>query len=121
MAAKGIAAVGARALVLGVTFKENCSDVRNSGVLNVVHELTGYGMEVDIVDPVANAAALPPDCKLQCHAAIPGRDYAAVILAVAHDCFRQLPLATLRDYCAPCHVLYDVKGLWPAAEVDGRL
>ncbi len=121
MAAKGIAAVGARALVLGITFKENCPDVRNSGVLDVITELKGYGMEVDIVDPVANGSALPASCNLQCHATIPGQDYAAAVLTVAHDCFRELSLATVREHCAANHVLYDVKGLWPAADVDGRL
>lgn len=121
MAAKGISAVGAKALVLGLTFKENCPDVRNTRVVDVVCELLCYGMKVDTVDPVADGHAVQEEYGVQCHAAIPDRGYAAVVLAVAHDVFRAMPLAELRSHCAPAHVLYDVKGVWPAAEVDGRL
>ena len=107
---------GANVLVLGITFKENCPDIRNTRVVDIVHELQQYGVSVEICDPWANPAEVMHEYNLACISAPdPGRHYEAAILAVAHDQFKTLPVRTL----ASC--IYDLKNLYPASQVDKRL
>ena len=122
MSRKRIHIKGSRVLVLGITFKENCPDIRNSKVVDVVRELLNFGAEVDIYDPWADASAcvheygLKPLQKLS-----PGRRYDAAVVAVAHRQFHELGVAGVRRLCAKNHVVYDIKHVFRAAEVDGRL
>jgi len=121
MTGKRILVNGARVLVLGATFKENCPDIRNSKVFDVVRELTNYGAQVEIYDPWADSK----ECKHEYGRGLlkslkPGR-YDAVIVAVAHREFRALGARGARRLCKKRHVLYDIKNVFPAAEVDGRL
>ena len=112
---------GARALVLGVTFKENCPDIRNSKVVDVVRELQKFGAQVDVYDPWAGAAecqheyGLKPVRKL-----VPNR-YDVAVVAVAHREFRELGADGVRRLCRKNHVVYDIKHVFSAADVDGRL
>jgi len=124
MTRKRIHVNGARALVLGITFKENCPDIRNSKVADVVRELQKYGARVDVYDPWAD----PGDCRheygLRLTRSLPknGRSgYDVAVMAVAHREFRDLGAAGVRRLCRKNHVLYDIKHVFPAAEVDGRL
>jgi len=121
MAAKRIHVKGARVLVLGITFKENCPDVRNSKVVDVVHELEKQGARVDIYDPWADAAELRHEYGLKVLRDLKPRHYDAAVLAVAHREFRELGVRGVRRLCRRPHVLYDIKHLFPAAETDGRL
>jgi UDP-N-acetyl-D-glucosamine/UDP-N-acetyl-D-galactosamine dehydrogenase len=121
MGAKRIHVKGARVLVLGITFKENCPDIRNSKVADVVRELSKQGALVEIYDPWANAA----ECRheyglLPMRELKPGR-YDAAVVAVAHRQFRELGARGVRRLCRRKHVLYDIKHVFPAAAVDGRL
>ena len=112
---------GSRVLVLGLTFKENCPDLRNSRVIDVINGLQGFNVQVDVCDPWVdvNAAREEYGIKLVSR---PGQgEYDAVIIAVAHNQFRELGGEGLRNYCTPDGILYDVKYLLPAAAVDGRL
>ncbi len=121
MTRKRIHVNGARILVLGITFKENCPDIRNSKVVDVVRELEKYGAAVDIYDPWADAAECRHEYGLRLTRSLkPGR-YDAAVLAVGHKEFQELGVAHVHRLCRKNHVVYDVKQSFPAAHVDGRL
>jgi UDP-N-acetyl-D-glucosamine/UDP-N-acetyl-D-galactosamine dehydrogenase len=122
MAAKRIHVKGARALVLGITFKENCPDVRNSKVVDVVRELEKQGARIDIYDPWASGTECRHEYGLKPVSTLKnGRRYDVAIVAVAHRQFRELGARGVRALCKPKHVLYDIKHVFPASAVDGRL
>jgi UDP-N-acetyl-D-galactosamine dehydrogenase len=121
MALKQINIVGAKILVLGVTFKENCPDLRNTRVREIIDELRAYHAEVDVFDPRAD----PEECERECgvRPVVAPKDgrYDVVILAVAHDEFRGMGAAGIRKFAKPNAVIFDVKYVLPASESDGRL
>jgi UDP-N-acetyl-D-galactosamine dehydrogenase len=121
MIKKRIHVKGSRILMMGLTFKENCPDLRNSKVADVVTELQKYGAKVDVYDPWIDAAECEHEYGIKpVRAPAKGR-YDAVVLAVAHKEFRDLGVAAIRAYAKKPHVLYDIKYLFEADEVDGRL
>ena len=107
--------------MLGITFKENCPDVRNSKVVDVVRELQKQGAQVDIYDPWANSSECRHEYGLQPVRALKRGRYDVAIVAVAHRQFRELGARGVRALCKTKHVLYDVKHVFPASAVDGRL
>jgi UDP-N-acetyl-D-glucosamine/UDP-N-acetyl-D-galactosamine dehydrogenase len=121
MAARRIHVKGARVLVLGATFKENCPDVRNSKVVDVVRELEKQGARVDIHDPWASSAELRHEYGIRLVPKLRRRYYDAAVVAVAHRQFRELGAGGLRRLCRRKHVIYDIKHVFPADAVDGRL
>ena len=121
MAAKRIHVKGARVLILGLTFKENCPDIRNSKVVDVVRELRKQGARVEVYDPWANAAECRHEYGLNPVRALKPNRYDAAVVAVAHRQFRELGAPGVRRLCRRRHVLYDIKHVFPAAAVDGRL
>jgi len=121
MAAKRIHVKGARVLMLGITFKENCPDIRNSKVVDVVRELAKQGARVDIYDPWADAAEFRHEYGLKLTRVLKPRHYDVAVMAVPHKEFRELGVRGVRRLLRKPHVLYDIKHLFPAAEVDGRL
>ncbi len=121
MANKRIHVNGARALVLGITFKENCPDIRNSKVVDVVRELQKNGAEVDIYDPWADGTEVKHEYGLRVTRNLDSRRYDAAVVAVAHKEFRELGADGVRKLCKKSHVLYDIKHVFPASQVDGRL
>jgi len=121
MAAKRIHVKGARVLMLGMTFKENCPDIRNSKVVDVVRELREQGARVEVYDPWANAAECRHEYGLNLVRALKPNRYDAAVVAVAHQQFRELGARGVRRLCRRRHVLYDIKHVFPAAAVDGRL
>ena len=121
MAAKRIHVKGARVLMLGITFKENCPDIRNSKVVDVVRELRKQGARVEIYDPWANAAEFRHEYGLNTVRALKPNRYDAAVVAVAHRQFRELGARGVRRLCRRKHVVYDVKHVFPAAAVDARL
>ena len=112
---------GAQVLVLGLTFKENCPDLRNTRVIDVIKELRDYGVAVDVNDPWAD----PNEAKREYGLTLSGEPengtYDGVLLAVAHDRFREAGAAALRRYGAPEHVFYDLKCAFPGDGSDLRL
>ena len=121
MASKRIHVNGARALVLGITFKENCPDIRNSKVVDVVRELKKNGADVDIYDPWADGAEVKHEYGLKMTRNLESRRYDVAVVAVAHKEFRDMGSDGVRKLCKKSHVLYDIKHVFPASHVDGRL
>jgi UDP-N-acetyl-D-galactosamine dehydrogenase len=114
----GLGVKDSRCLVLGFTFKENCPDVRNTRVIDIVQELESYGMQVITHDPWVQSEEVAHEYKgLVVHSALPQGTYDAVVLAVAHREFENLDLRVL----TPHGLVYDVKGLLPKAASDWRL
>ncbi|MEW5886678.1 MAG: nucleotide sugar dehydrogenase [Pseudomonadota bacterium] len=117
--------VGARVLVLGLSFKEDCPDLRNTKVIDVVRTLQGYQVQVAVYDPWASAAEAQHEYGLALlpePAPAPGAPlYDAIVIAVAHRQFRALGAAALRAWLKPQGLIYDVKHLLPRAESDARL
>ena len=122
MVRKGMSLPKSRILVLGFTFKENCPDVRNTRVVDLIRELRGFGSAVEIYDPWADPHAVHEEYGIDLlrHAPAPG-SYDAVVLAVAHRQFREMGTKAIRELGKKDHVLYDIKSLMPADQVDARL
>jgi len=119
MVKKDIQVKGAKVLMLGFTFKENCPDVRNTRVIDIIRELETYRVDLDVFDPWANPAEVQHEYGIDVINELrPGVKYDAIVLAVAHDEFKKLELSTLS---ASTSVLYDVKGVLPKELVDNRL
>jgi len=113
--------VDANVLIMGLTFKENCPDLRNTGVIDIIEEMQNYNTNVQIYDPWADAAEAKHEYGLDLiEAPIPG-SYQAIIICVAHDLFRELGAEGIRALGAPNHVLFDVKHILPKNAVDARL
>ncbi|MGO4906619.1 nucleotide sugar dehydrogenase [Flavobacterium sp. W20_MBD1_R3] len=117
MIKKGISINGASLLMLGITFKENCPDVRNTKIVDVIAALTDYGIVITIYDPLANPLEVHHEYQLETTNVLPNQKYDAVVLGVAHAAFLDLDLSLLQKNTS---VLYDVKGVLGNA-VDGRL
>ncbi len=121
MAQRRLPIAGARILVLGLAFKENCPDIRNTRVIDIVTELDGYHTSVDVHDPWVNAGEASHEYGISPVSVPESGAYDAVVLAVAHEQFRAMGIDGIRAYCKPGAVIYDVKSVLPAHAVDGRL
>lgn len=118
MLRKGIQVLDAKILVLGFTFKENCPDVRNTKVIDIVRTLEGYNAEVSIYDPWANPAIARHEYGVEVANKLPEGEYDAIVVAVAHKEFISLDFSHLR--AASC-IVFDVKNCLPIDHVDSRL
>lgn len=112
---------GARVLVMGLTFKENCPDLRNTRVVDILAELADYNVAVDVFDPQVNKAEAEAEYGIRPVQAPEAGAYDAVILAVAHREFQALGAEGIRAWGKPEHVLYDLKYVLPKESVDLRL
>ncbi|MER2527374.1 MAG: Vi polysaccharide biosynthesis UDP-N-acetylglucosamine C-6 dehydrogenase TviB [Candidatus Competibacter denitrificans] len=116
-----IAVMDANILVLGLTFKENCPDLRNTRVVDIVREFRDYNACVDVYDPWVDPAEAKHEYDIEpVQDPLPGH-YDAIILAVAHRQFREMGIERIRQLGKPNSVLFDVKYILPATAVDGRL
>ncbi|MDC0564774.1 Vi polysaccharide biosynthesis UDP-N-acetylglucosamine C-6 dehydrogenase TviB [Amylibacter sp.] len=111
----------ARVLILGLTFKENCPDMRNTLVVNLVAELQDYGVHVDVHDPWVDAEYVKLEHGLAFVTTPETKAYDGVILAVAHDSYLEAGASALRGYGRPSHVFYDLKSVFGRDESDLRL
>jgi len=126
---KGHAVKDAKILVLGITFKENCPDIRNTKAIDVINELKSYGCTVDVYDPWADAKEVKHEYGLELLEVSSERSpfsgsgskgiFDAVVLAVAHNQFKNIDLSKFRNNHNA--VIYDIKGIWDKNLVDGRL
>ena len=112
---------GGRALVLGLTFKENCPDLRNTRVVDIIAELESFGMQVDVWDPWVSIPEAEHEYGITPITTPDAGTYDTVILAVAHKQFAAMGIAALRTLGKPGAIVFDVKYLFPAAQTDGRL
>lgn len=117
MIQKGITVKGAKALVLGITFKENCPDIRNTRVVDIIDELQQFGMQVDVYDPHANADEVAEEYGITLCSTI-GSNYSAIIVCVAHQEFKTLDY---KNSIASPAVIFDTKAIWDKDAVDARL
>ena len=114
---KGITVNGASLLMLGITFKENCPDVRNTKIVDVIKALTDYGIKVTIYDPWASLAVVKKEYGLEISISLPNHKFDGVVLGVAHKEFKDLNIESLQKENS---VLFDVKGIL-TRRVDGAL
>lgn len=124
MLKKKITVNGAKVLVLGITFKENCPDVRNTRVVDIVQALEEYGTEVTICDPWASPEEVSREYGLEIESkvqSLKSKAYSAVILAVAHDQFKDMTETDLKALCSDPCVIFDIKNILPRDLVDARL
>jgi UDP-N-acetyl-D-glucosamine/UDP-N-acetyl-D-galactosamine dehydrogenase len=121
MQSRRIHVIDARVLVLGLTFKENCPDLRNSRVVDIIGELRVANADVQVFDPWADPAQAEEILGVRPIAELEPGSYDAVVLAVAHDQFKEFDAATIRGLGKPGAVVYDVKSAWPREVVDDRL
>ena len=117
MIQKGKKIGGARTLMLGITFKENCPDIRNSRVVDIYKELIDFGMEVDVYDPWANAEEVQKEHGISLVTSL-GETYDAIVLTVAHGEFLELPFVKLK---AKDGIIFDIKSVLDRSLVDARL
>ena len=117
MIKKGITINGAKLLMLGITFKENCPDVRNTKIVDVVHALEEYGIQVTIYDPWAKPSDVRHEYQLETTNEIPSATFDAIVLGVAHNEFTSIDFSKLKKANG---VLFDVKGVLKG-QADGRL
>ena len=118
---KGIVTKGAKILIMGLAFKENCPDIRNSRIIDLVKEFKESGYHVDVYDPWVDKSEAMEQFNIKLIDAPLNEHYDAIILAVAHNQFRKLTVNEIKTFGKIKHVIYDVKYLFKADEVDGRL
>ncbi|MGB0884765.1 MAG: UDP binding domain-containing protein, partial [Flavobacteriales bacterium] len=109
---------GSKALLLGITFKENCPDIRNTKAIDIYRELKAFHMDVDLYDPWASAEEVKSTYNIDCLTETPSENYDLIVHAVAHNEFKTLDLSTLSHEKT---TIYDVKGSLDSKLVDKRL
>ena len=117
---KDIRIKGAKVLILGVTFKENCPDIRNSKVFDIINTLKGFEMNITILDPYANSSEVKHNVGINSIKFVENysKEFDTIILAVAHDAFLKMDLSLLANNRV---VIYDVKGILPKNIIDASL
>jgi UDP-N-acetyl-D-galactosamine dehydrogenase len=113
--------VDANVLIMGLTFKENCSDIRNTRVVDLVEGFEALNLNVDVYDPWANKEEAINEYVIKLIAQPVKGKYDAIILAVAHNEFKKLSSEQIRNFGKENHVIYDIKYLLNVDDVDGRL
>ena len=121
MLKKNLTISGARVLVLGLAFKENCTDIRNSRVVDTINELQDFGISVDVFDPWVNPITAKREYDIDIISKPKCGTYKAIILAVAHNCFLDIGSSEIHSYGKKNHVFYDLKAMFPISESDMRL
>lgn len=118
MMKKGIQVLDSKILILGITFKENCPDVRNTRVVDLYNSLKEYNLNIKVFDPWADHKVVKEHYGIELESILPEEKFDAVILAVAHDQFKAMDIHSL---VKDTHIIYDIKGVLPKDMVDGRL
>lgn len=121
MVKKKIDTANCRVLIMGLTFKEDCPDLRNTRVVDIIDELQDFGVRVDVYDPWVDSKEAQEEYGIDLVQSIEKGIYDAAVIAVAHKQFREMSPEQLRDLCREKSVIFDVKNLYPADKVDGTL
>ena len=121
MTKKHIHVADSNILIMGLTFKENCPDLRNTRIVDMVHEFKKFNCNVDVYDPWVNKDEALKEYDINPIDNPVENKYDAVVIAVAHDKFQELSFDQIKSYCKENYVLYDIKHLLESNQVDGRL
>jgi len=121
MIQKKIQIADAKVLVMGLTFKENCPDLRNTRVVDIIEEMNNYGAQIEVFDPWVSSAEAFQEYAIETIGEPEQGRYDAIILTVAHDEFKNMGIEVTRSFCKDTHVIFDVKNLFDRHQVDGRL
>lgn len=121
MLRRKIHVVDARVLVMGITFKENCPDIRNTKVVDVISELEDYNAVVDVVDPWSLSHEVLHEYEIELKSEIKDDTYDAIVLAVPHNEFKEMGIEAIRSFGKPNCIVYDLKYLFDKDSVDMRL
>jgi len=121
LTSKKIHVVDSNILIMGLTFKENCPDVRNTRVIDMVREFRAMNANVDVYDPWVDPQETYREYGIEVIQDVPMKKYDAVIIAVAHQQFRDMGIEQIRKFCRPKHVIFDIKYTLPKGLADGRL
>ena len=118
---KELSIVNANVLIMGLAFKENCPDIRNSKVVDLVNEFSNYNCKVDVYDPWIDKNQAEQDYSIKPISKINKNYYDVIVIAVAHKQFQELTAEEIKSYGKENHVLFDIKYVLSAADSDGRL
>ena len=121
MKKKNIRVQGSKVLIMGLTFKENCADIRNSGVEGVIKELTKSNCKIDLYDPWVNNEEIFENYNIYPKQSLLVNSYDGIIIAVAHDEFKKMGIKAISELCKEKSIIYDLKYLFQKDEVDLRL
>lgn len=113
--------IDSRILIMGFTFKENCPDIRNTKVLDIITELQEYGLSVDVMDPWCDMAEVKSQYKVNLVTEPFSGTYDGILIAVGHQVFKDLGISKIREFGCENHIIYDLKYLFGKNEVDLRL
>ena len=118
---KDIAIKNAKILIMGLTFKENCADIRNSGIQSTIVKLKEFNCNLDLYDPWVDTEEIKETYNISPHSKLNQNTYDGIIIAVAHEEFKKMGIKTISNLCKKNHVIYDLKYLFSKGEVDLRL
>ena len=121
MKAKNIQIQGSKILIMGLTFKENCPDIRNSGIKNVITKLKNFKCKLNLFDPYVDRKEIKQMYDIYPNLKLSKNRYDAVLIAVAHNKFKTLGLSKIKDLCKKKHVIFDLKNLFNSNRVDLKL
>lgn len=121
MVKKNINVSKAKILVMGITFKDNCPDLRNTKVIDIINEFVDYGVDVEVFDPWVDPDEASAQYQVSMVESLVSGNYDGIVLAVAHRQFVTLEFDSIKNLCHEKHVIYDVKNIFPANLTDGRL
>jgi UDP-N-acetyl-D-galactosamine dehydrogenase len=121
MLMKSIHVVGSKVLIFGLSFKENCPDIRNTKIVDVINELQEYNVDVDVYDPCVNADDALNEYGIAVLSEEPKKKYDGILLLVAHDEFKLLSADDLQILCKSKSVIYDLKYILDKSQSDVRL
>ena len=111
----------AKVLLMGLTFKENCPDLRNTRATDIITELQDYGIRVDVYDPWVQPLEAEKEYGITLVSELKQQYYSGIVIAVAHRQFMSMTVRQLRQLCTEPSVIYDVKSIFPQEAVDGSL
>ena len=121
MIKKSIQVDQAKVLIMGLTFKENCPDLRNTKVIDIVHELQDYGIEVDVIEPWCSKQEVMDNCAIELIDSPEEGVYDSIIVAVGHEQFKSMSIENIQKWGKPRHIIYDLKYIFPDSNSTIRL
>ena len=121
MKLKKIKIKGSKVLIMGLTFKENCSDLRNSGVANIVFKLKKQKCKLALYDPYIDKKRIEKIYNISPNLKLSNNTYDAVVIAVAHKQFKSMGLKMIKKLCKKNHIIFDLKNLFNSTQIDFKL